>query len=152
MDHKTDPYEAVTCSLRRLESIADRSFDVADLEPELLNLRDFMRSLSDVDRRAADQALIDGFDARVEGVLEAIEFTQREFRSEKLRVALQDRARNATDYRRRDVARQVLAVYEPEWPDGEIYVTYRDETVSEPQQPNPPRRFFGRWHASRRRP
>ncbi|MGQ0632686.1 MAG: hypothetical protein ACT4P1_16845 [Sporichthyaceae bacterium] len=62
------------------------------------------------------------------GAVEVLEFCLRRVRSEELRRALTETAGSAADFRHRDLARQVLEVYESDWPGGEIYRTYRKDS------------------------
>lgn len=58
------------------------------------------------------------------GAEEALEFSMRQLQWPEMRAALEDMKPNASIRIRQNVAR-VLEVYEPTWPGGEIYRTYR---------------------------
>lgn len=59
------------------------------------------------------------------GAEEALEFSMRQLQWPEMRAALEHMQQNASIRIRRNLAR-VLEVYEPTWPGGEIYRTYRD--------------------------
>lgn len=59
------------------------------------------------------------------GSVEILEFSMRSLQWPEVRDALAEHARDGADFRTRDLARQALEVYEPQWPNGEIYRTYR---------------------------
>lgn len=59
------------------------------------------------------------------GSVEALEFTMRRLRWPEVRKALEDHRAHGADFRTRDLAAQVLEVYQDDWPAGEIYEAYR---------------------------
>jgi hypothetical protein len=59
------------------------------------------------------------------GAEEALEFSMRQLQWPAMRAALEDMRQNASIRIRQNLSR-VLEVYEPTWPGGEIYRTYRD--------------------------
>lgn len=62
------------------------------------------------------------------GAVEVLEFSMRSLRWPAVREALVAHVAHGDDFRTRDLAQQVLQVYEPEWPGGEIYRTYRSQS------------------------
>ncbi|GAA1479213.1 hypothetical protein GCM10009623_36590 [Nocardioides aestuarii] len=62
------------------------------------------------------------------GAVELLEFSMRSLQWPEVREALAAHAAHGDDPRTRDLAQQVLQVFEPEWPDGEIYRTYRPQS------------------------
>lgn len=59
------------------------------------------------------------------GAPEILEFTMHELRWPEIRGALEDHRVHGADFRTRDLAAQVLQAFEDEWPEGDIYRTYR---------------------------
>lgn len=112
--------------LAELQQIADTSFDVGDLEPALRDLLAYLQS-AETDRVAAERELIGLIDDWPPGAIETLEFTMRELRWEAVRAALEAQLQSEADFRFKDQARQVLQVFEADWPGGEIYATYRSE-------------------------
>ncbi|HET7689773.1 MAG TPA: hypothetical protein VFK41_05325, partial [Nocardioidaceae bacterium] len=60
-----------------------------------------------------------------QGTPELLEFTMRTLQWPEVQEALQTHTESDADFRTRDLASSVLEVYGPEWPNGEIYRTYR---------------------------
>lgn len=60
-----------------------------------------------------------------QGTTELLEFTMRTLRWPEVQEALMTQVDSDADFRTRNLARQVLEVYNLEWPAGEIYRTYR---------------------------
>lgn len=112
-----------------LNRIGEASFDVADLEPTLVRLREYLRAIGP--KSEAETFLVSVVNEwSVEsggGVVEALEFTMRELRWEGARLALLRLSELGADFRVRDLARHALEVYEDDWPGGEIYSTYRSD-------------------------
>jgi hypothetical protein len=59
------------------------------------------------------------------GAVEVLEFSMRSLQWPEVHEALLAHVAQGDDFRTRDLARQVLEVYKPDWPAGEIYRTYR---------------------------
>lgn len=110
--------------LRELESVADASIDVEDLEPQLESLLSWLTE-SNIDRQAAEQVLIEQASTWPLGSVEATEFTMRELQWPAVRGALLRQLDSEADFRIKDQSRRVLEVYEPTWTSGEIYSRYR---------------------------
>ncbi|MGH9117857.1 MAG: hypothetical protein ACRD0A_08255 [Acidimicrobiales bacterium] len=66
-------------------------------------------------------------DAWPPGSVEALEFTMRMLRRDSIRTALEAHLTSDVDYRLKNPTRQVLEVYEPEWPGGVIYADRDDD-------------------------
>lgn len=115
--------ERIFAELRRTD---EASFDVADLEPELIRLLALLREAGP--QSEAEAFMVDLVDEWPDGpVTEALEFTMRELRWEGVHAALLRLvASDTTDSRIRDQARRVLEAFEGEWPSGEIYAHYRE--------------------------
>ncbi|GAA1475660.1 hypothetical protein GCM10009623_01060 [Nocardioides aestuarii] len=62
------------------------------------------------------------------GAVEVLEFSMRSLQWPEVREALVAHVAHGDDFRTRDLAQQVLHVYEPAWPGGEIYRTYRSQS------------------------
>jgi hypothetical protein len=111
------------------DRISEASFDVADLEPTLVRLREYLRAIGP--NSEAETFLVSVVNEwSVEsgsGVVEALEFTMRELRWEGVRLALLRLSELGADFRVRDLARHALEVYEDDWPGGEVYSTYRSD-------------------------
>ena len=60
------------------------------------------------------------------GAVEILEYVLRDARWPELETLLQEVRNGAEDFRHRDLARQVLEVYDEDWPGGEIYRRYRE--------------------------
>jgi hypothetical protein len=113
----------------RLDAISDaaeRSPDIADLEPLLLDLLDYLSSVG-ASQQEAEATLIELLDTWPWGALEALEFTMRTLQWDAVRQALENQLNSDADFRLKDQARHVLEVFEREWPGGEVYATYRSD-------------------------
>jgi len=112
-----------------LDRIEQASLDVADLEPTLVRLREYLRAIGP--NSEAETFLVDLINEwSVEsggGVVVALEFTMRDLQWEGVRPALLRLNESDADFRVRDLARHALEVYEDDWPGGEIYSTYRSD-------------------------
>lgn len=107
-----------------LEVAADHFVGVDEIEHLLVGVRDLFRSerLTRDEAVAAMKGLMTSWPP---GAVELLEFTMRDLRWPEVQELLVETEREHPDHRARNQARQVLQVYEPEWPDGEIYWTYR---------------------------
>ena len=106
-------------------AMATESFVGVNLiEHLLVDLVAFLKS-GRVARAAASDALI-GLIEPWPGAPEVLEFTMRELRWPEVKSALEAHVASESDFRTRDLASNVLQVYEDDWPGGEIYRTYRD--------------------------
>lgn len=97
---------------------------VAELEHGLRDLRDLLAS-GRVERSVAVDELRDLTRTWPAGSIEILEFTLRSLKWPEMREFLQHMATSAADLRDRDRAASLLEVYADQWPDGEIYRTYR---------------------------
>ena len=110
-----------------LDSIAKveaASFDVADLEPLLVELLALLSSPA-TDRTAAEQILVEQVGPWPPGSVEALEFTMRTLRWPAVQQALLAHVDSDDDFRLRDQSRRVLEVFDPIWDGGGIYAYYR---------------------------
>jgi hypothetical protein len=125
--------------LAELHQISDASPDIADMEPVLLRLREYLRMLGPhTEAEAFMVRLVDTWPQNARefgGIVEALEFTMRDLRWEGVRAALLRLVDSDADFRVKDLARHALEVYEEDWRGGEIYATYRDE-VPPPTRPS----------------
>ena len=96
---------------------------VNQIEHLLVDLLAFLES-GQVERAAAAAALI-GLIEPWPGAPEVLEFTMRDLQWPEVRDALEAHLASDSDFRTRDMAANVLQVYEDDWPGGEIYRTYR---------------------------
>lgn len=103
---------------------ADRHVGVNSFENLLVDLRDLLRS-GRVDRTDAASELRRLAAEWPPGAVEVLEFTMHEFRWPEIRNALEDHRVSGVDFRTRDLAAQVLQAFDDEWPEGDIYRTYR---------------------------
>lgn len=103
---------------------ADKYVGVNSYENLLVGLRDLLRS-GRVDRADAVSELRHLSTEWPPGAVEALEFTMHELRWPEIREALEDHRRSGADFRTRDLAAQALQAFDDEWPEGDIYRTYR---------------------------
>lgn len=96
---------------------------VNQIEHLLVDLLAFLKS-GRVERADASDALI-GLIEPWPGAPEVLEFTMRELQWSEVKAALERHVASESDFRTRDLAANVLQVYEDHWPGGEIYRTYR---------------------------
>ncbi|WP_317695409.1 cytochrome P450 [Aeromicrobium sp. REDSEA-S32_B7] len=97
---------------------------VEHLESTLEHLRRSAVTES-VDRQFAVSRLGDLAQEWPLGAVEILEYVLRDARWPELETLLREVRSGAEDFRHRDLARQVLEVYDEDWPAGEIYRRYR---------------------------
>ncbi len=97
---------------------------VEHLESTLEHLRRCAVTES-VDRQFAVSRLGDLAQEWPLGAVEILEYVLRDARWPELETLLREVRSGAEDFRHRDLARQVLEVYDEDWPAGEIYRRYR---------------------------
>ena len=112
--------------LSAITAAAEEFFDSEQSEDLLVDLRDLLRS-GRVDRADAVSELVRLSTEWPPGADEALEFTMHELRWPEVREALDDHRMSGADFRTRDRAAVVLRAFEDDWPDGEIYRTYRPD-------------------------
>jgi len=110
--------------LAAIDVAADRYVGVNSFENLLVGLRDLLRS-GRVDRTDAASELRRLATEWPPGAVEALEFTMHEFRWPEVREALEDHRVSGVDFRTRDLAARVIQSFEDDWPEGDIYGTYR---------------------------
>lgn len=118
-----DPVQELRDRLAVIGVAVQAFVGVGEIEHLLVDLLTFLKS-GRIDREAAAGVLIEQIDPWP-GAPEVLEFTMRDLRWVEVRDALESHVAGGCDFRTRDMARSVLAVFEAEWPGGEIYRTYR---------------------------
>jgi hypothetical protein len=121
------PHSSSTQLTELLDAIAhaaERSVGVNTYEHLLVALLELLES-GHVDRATAVAELQRLADEWPWGAAEALEFTMHRLRWPEVRLVLVDHVAHGSDFRTRDLAAQVLEAFEDEWPNGEIYETYR---------------------------
>jgi hypothetical protein len=118
------PLTDVAQLLAAIGSAAAQEVGVNSYEDLLIELLGLLRSdrvgradaVSELERLVAEWS---------PGAAEALEFTMHELRWPEIRRALEDHQANGVDFRTRNLAGQVLQAFEDDWPEGDIYRTYR---------------------------
>jgi hypothetical protein len=103
---------------------ADNHVGVDSYEDLLVDLRDLLRS-GRVERVDAVSELRRLCTEWPPGAVEALEFTMHELRWPEIQESLEDHRMGGADFRTRDLAAQVLQAFDDDWPEGDIYQTYR---------------------------
>ena len=104
---------------------ADRFIGVNSYEHLLLDLLRLLQS-DRVPRTTATEFMFKLVEEWGAGAVEILEFTMRTLQWPEVREALLAHAHKGEDFRTRGLARHALEVYEAQWPNGEIYRTYRE--------------------------
>lgn len=111
--------------LAAITAAAERYPGVNSYEHLLVDLLDLLLS-----GRLAKTEAVSALDRLVSewppGAPEVLEFTMHRLRWPEVRDALEDHRAHASDFRTRDLAVQVLQAFEDDWPEGDIYETYRE--------------------------
>ena len=120
-------YDDLARMFTRIVKVAESTLGVEELEPSLVDLLAYLQSDAS-DQSGAEELMQTLASEWPEGAVEALEFTMRSLKWEGVRSVLLAQRDGAEDFRHKDQARRVLEAYEPDWPGGEIYSTYRTQT------------------------
>lgn len=110
--------------LAAISATPQQSVGVDSFEHLLTRLRDLLKS-GRVDRADAVAELVRLSVEWPPGAVEALEFTTHDFRWPEVREALENYLTSGADFRSRNLATHVLQAFDDDWPEGEIYRTYR---------------------------
>lgn len=127
-------------TMRELQALLDEILEIAEenpgtqaIEPHLRQLRQFMHDhvLNRVEISASLQALLQpapGGDALGRpGAVEILEYTMHDFRWAEVRHALLELDAPTSNWNESHAAQRALSAYEDDWPDADIYDTYRTD-------------------------
>jgi hypothetical protein len=121
------PLTELTRTLAAIASAAEQFNGVNSYEHLLVALLELLES-GRVDRPNAVAELNRLATEWPPGAPEALEFAMHKLRWAEVRSALEDHRAHGVDFRTRDLATQVLQAFEDDWPEGDIYRTYRGES------------------------
>jgi hypothetical protein len=127
MMYQHDSGHAVALLRGRLEAIrrrAETTYDVAELEPYLIDLKEFLKA-NVKHMEVFASVLLELTNEWPSGSVEVLEFTMRDLRWPEIKAALERSLGSPGDSATNRCARHVLEVYEIDWPGGDIYTSYR---------------------------
>ena len=107
-----------------IEAVEPHFVGVGEIEHLLLGVLELLES-ERISRVSGVNALVRLAIEWPAGAIETLEFCLRRLQWPELKSVLEEHVRSGSDFRTRDAASAVLEVFEPEWPNGEIYRTYR---------------------------
>jgi hypothetical protein len=108
--------------VKKAETVWEEADGVDELEPYLLEILRFVNS--NIDSR---NELVECFNLIVKedrGPIEVLEFCMRELRWEEVRETVMQEMKSNSDIRVLDALERVLAVFEDEWADSDLYAYY----------------------------
>ena len=118
------PLSDLAALISSIEAAAETYVGVNSFEHLLVDLLDLLKS-DRVDRVDAVSGLERLTTEWPPGAVEILEFTMHELRWPEIREALEDHRVRGADFRTRDQAARALQAFEDDWPEGDIYRTYR---------------------------
>jgi len=104
------------------ESAWQKTDGTDELEPYLLQILQFVQSNSN-----SREELVENFKTIVKEEkwpIEILEFCMRELKWDEIKLSVLQEMSNSSDLRVRDALSRVLAVYEKEWEDSDLYKYY----------------------------
>lgn len=119
-----NPSTELARTLAAITSAAEKFVGVNSYEHLLAALLELLES-GRVDRSHAVAELNRLATQWPPGAPEALEFTMHKLQWPEVRTTLEDHRVHGADFRTRDLATQVLRAFERDWPEGDIYRTYR---------------------------
>jgi hypothetical protein len=113
---------------RTSAKVDSAQLDLRALEPHLLRVLEFLKAHPELRPQAARYLVDDGLDRPGAAAATLLEFCMRELRWPEVREALEKKIEQERDPSRRLALRNLLEVYEPEWPDADLFEYYSPRT------------------------